>query len=74
MPITAIKPITLEEFLEIPDTKPASEFFNGQISQKYMPQGEHSLLQSEILQNINSVIEPLKIGYAFPELRRILKF
>jgi len=71
MTLTTIKPITLEEFLQLPETKPASEFFNKQIIQKPMPQGEHSLLQGEILQNINRVVEPLKIGYAFPELRCI---
>jgi len=69
MTLTTIKPITLEEFLQLPETKPASEFFHQQIIPKPMPQGEHSLLQGEILQNINRVIEPLKIGYAFPELR-----
>jgi len=29
--------ISLKEFLELPETKPASEYSNGQISQKTMP-------------------------------------
>jgi Uma2 family endonuclease len=33
------KMITLEEFLELPETKPASEFVDGQILQKPMPKG-----------------------------------
>jgi hypothetical protein len=37
-----IKSITLEEFLELPETKPAAEYFDGQVSQKPMPQGEHN--------------------------------
>jgi len=69
MPLTNIKPITIEEFLEIPDTNPASELLNGQISQKPMPQGEHSRLQVKLCTNINQVIEALQIGYAFSELR-----
>lgn len=42
MVITAATPHSLEAFLELPETKPASEFINGQIIQKVMPQGEHS--------------------------------
>jgi len=34
-----------------------------------MPQGEHSVLQSELLSRINQVGNPAKIAYAFPELR-----
>jgi Uma2 family endonuclease len=64
-----IKPITLGEFLELPETNPASEFINGQISQKPMPQGEHSLLQGTLCQNINQVTQPKQIALAFPELR-----
>ncbi len=41
---TPIKPLTLETFLAMPDTKPASELIDGEISQKPMPQGEHSVL------------------------------
>jgi Uma2 family endonuclease len=31
------KPLTLEEFLVLPETKPASEFIDGNIIQKLMP-------------------------------------
>jgi Uma2 family endonuclease len=33
---------TLEAFLQLPETKPASEYLDGQIIQKPMPQGKHS--------------------------------
>ena len=59
---------TLEEFLQLLETKPASEFVNGKIIQKPMPQGEHSLLQGELTAVINSVADQ-KTAYAFPELR-----
>jgi Uma2 family endonuclease len=65
----AAKPITLETFLELPETKPASEYIDGQIKQKLMPQGEHSLLQGKLVSNINQVTEPEKIALALPELR-----
>ena len=67
--ITSTTPLTLEAFLQRPETKPASEFINGQVSQKPMPQGEHSRLQGKLCQGINQVAEPEKIAYAFPELR-----
>ena len=41
--------LTLEEFLQQPETKPASEFINGKIRQKPMPQGEHSTIQAELV-------------------------
>ena len=69
MVITVAKPHNLETFLELPETNPASEFINGQITQKVMPQGEHSRLQVKLCTNINQVVETPKIAYAFSELR-----
>ncbi|MBE9070991.1 Uma2 family endonuclease, partial [Leptolyngbya cf. ectocarpi LEGE 11479] len=63
------KPITLEEFLQLPETKPASEYINGNIIQKPMPKGRHSRLQGKLCATINQVAEDNKIAYAFPELR-----
>ena len=61
--------ISLEEFLLLPETKPASEYVDGQISQKAMPQGKHSTLQFEFPSVINRVGKSQKLAYAFPELR-----
>lgn len=61
--------ITLEEFLELPETKPASEYIDGQVIQKPMPQGKHSKLQGKLVTVINQVTEDAKIALAFPELR-----
>ncbi|MEG4984183.1 Uma2 family endonuclease [Microcoleus sp. BR0-C5] len=61
--------ISLEEFLLLPETKPASEYVDGQIYQKAMPQGKHSTLQFEFPSVINRVGKPQKLAYAFPELR-----
>lgn len=61
--------ISLEEFLQLPETKPASEYINGQVIQKPMPQGKHSKLQGELITSINAISKPQKIALAFPELR-----
>lgn len=61
--------ISLEEFLLLPETKPASEYVDGQIYQKAMPQGKHSTLQFEFPLRINRIGKPQKLAYAFPELR-----
>jgi Uma2 family endonuclease len=66
---TVTQSLTLEEFLKLPETKPASEFINGEIIQKPMPQGEHSRLQFKLCAVVNEVAEPQKIAIAFPELR-----
>lgn len=63
------KPLTLSEFLQLPETKPASEYVNGEISQKPMPKGRHSRLQGKFCAVINQITEDPKIAYAFPELR-----
>jgi|266.fasta.fasta_contig_111_450201_length_732_multi_2_in_0_out_0_1 Uma2 family endonuclease len=61
--------ISLEEFLELPETKPASEYIDGKIYQKPMGQGKHSTLQIELASAINQVGKRQKLAYAFPELR-----
>lgn len=61
--------ITLSEFLKLPETKPASEFINGRIYQKPMPQGKHSRLQLKFCEAVNEVAETPKVALAFPELR-----
>ncbi len=63
------KLITLEEFLDLPETKPASEYIDGHIIQKPMPQGKHSTIQTEFSAAVNSALKPQKVGKAFSELR-----
>lgn len=60
---------TLEEFLKLPETKPAREYIDGKIYQKPMPQGKHSRLQIKLASAINEAGEKQKLAYAFPELR-----
>ena len=59
--------LTLEEFLELPETEPASEFVGGVVTQKPVPQGKHSRLQRRFLDCINDITE--STAEAFPKLR-----
>ncbi|MDJ1169686.1 Uma2 family endonuclease, partial [Roseofilum sp. BLCC_M154] len=61
--------ISLDHFLTLPETKPAREYFNGEITQKPMPQGKHSILQVELASSINQQAKPNKLAYALTELR-----
>jgi Uma2 family endonuclease len=64
-----LKRLTLGEFLELPETEPVSEYINGQIIQKPLPQGKHSAIQTELATTINTQLKPLRIAQAFAELR-----
>ncbi len=66
---TPAKLLTLEEFLQLPETEPASEYIDGLIIQKPMPQGEHSVIQTELAPAINLIVKPKQIARAFTELR-----
>ena len=66
---TSLKPITLEDFLKLPETKPASEFIDGQMLQKPMPQGKHSTIQGDLVSAIDTLLKPERIARAYPELR-----
>lgn len=66
---TPTKLLTLEEFLKLPEIKPASEYIDGRIIQKPMPQGEHSAIQTEFAAAINAILKPQRIARAFSELR-----
>ena len=59
---------TLDEFLAMPETKPALEFECGRIDQKMSPTTEHSVLQKHLC----TLLDGLAIGEAFPELRLVL--
>lgn len=66
---TSTLALTLEEFLKLPETEPASEYIDGQIIQKPMHQGEHSAIQTELSATINAVLKRGQVARAFSELR-----
>ncbi|MEM1427558.1 MAG: Uma2 family endonuclease [Cyanobacteria bacterium P01_H01_bin.130] len=61
-------PLTLAEFLDLPETQPASEFGAGRTHQKPMPQGKHSAIQQCMLILLNE-LRRQKVARPFPELR-----
>jgi Uma2 family endonuclease len=67
--IQAPPKLSLTEFLALPETKPANEFIQGQITQKPMPQGKHSRIQQKLTSVINLQLEDSRISLALPELR-----
>jgi Uma2 family endonuclease len=64
-----LRSISLADFLNLPETKPANEFVDGQIIPKPMPQGQHSTIQGELVSTINALFKPSRIARAYPELR-----
>ena len=59
---TDTKPMTLEAFLELPETKPASEYIDHRIVKKPMPQGKHSKIRLELLTAINHLAKPQSLA------------
>jgi Uma2 family endonuclease len=66
---TTYKAMTLEQFLELPEKKPALEFEYGRVIQKVSPKGKHSVSQSGFLDLFNFYARPSRLARAFPELR-----
>jgi Uma2 family endonuclease len=61
--------LTLEEFLRLPEQEPALEYFNGVVTQKVSPMGEHSALQAECVLFFDRLFREARVARAFPELR-----
>jgi Uma2 family endonuclease len=62
--------LTLEQFLELPECKPALEYAaDGEVTEKVSPKGQHSRLQFKIAEWFNRQTEPRRLALALPELR-----
>jgi len=61
--------LSLEAFLSLPETEPASEYAHGIISPKPMPKGKHSRLQTRLSRAIDLIAEEPQIALALTELR-----
>ena len=66
---TLTKKLSLSEFLQLPESEPPSEYIDGEIIPKPMPQGEHSAIQTELASAINNSLKSKGIARAFCELR-----
>ncbi len=65
MTVTTTPPITLDMFLQRPETEPASEYIEGKIIQQPMPKGKHSRLQGKLCAVVNQATEAQRIAYNF---------
>lgn len=61
--------MTLAEFLELPEEKPALEYEAGAVKQKVSPKAPHSRLQFWLARLFDSSDSPGKQAAAFPEAR-----
>ena len=61
--------LTLEEFLALPEEKPALELHEGVVSQKVAPKPEHSALQVGLAIHLDRRLRPQKRARVFTELR-----
>jgi Uma2 family endonuclease len=61
--------LTLEDFLRLPEIKPALEFIDGRIEQKMSPNLTHSIIETRFPAKINAFAEPAGLGVALVELR-----
>lgn len=65
----APKPLTLEQFLELPQEELSLEFMDGVVTQKVSPKGQHNGLQAELVERLNQAARSSRLARAFPELR-----
>jgi Uma2 family endonuclease len=64
-------PLNLEQFLRLPEFKPALEYVGGRIIQKMSPKFPHSAIQTELSTALNAFSRPRQLGRAFSELRAV---
>jgi Uma2 family endonuclease len=67
--VTVRQGLTLEEFLALPEEKPALEYHEGVVTQKVAPRPTHSVLQAELTITLDRQLRPSRLGRVFPELR-----
>lgn len=65
----AAESMTVDQFLSLPEEKPALELIQGAITQKVSPQGKHSSIQADFVECVNAHSRSRRLARAFPELR-----
>lgn len=61
-------PMTLDEFLKLPQEAPWLEYVDGLARQKPMPGTWHALIQGAMVEALNRYARPRRLGWAFGEL------
>ena len=73
MPTITNWPLTLEQFMALPEAEPALEMGpGGEITQKVSPTTEHAALQRELAARLEAHARPQHQGHAFTEQRVVL--
>jgi Uma2 family endonuclease len=67
--VIARQPITLEQFLSLPETKPALEYWEGMVTQKVSPKAHHGLLQFTLGNHLHVAAKLGRLGQVFTETR-----
>src|SRR3712207_2593373 len=67
--MTTAERLTLEQFLCLPDTEPASEFAHGEVYQKPMPGRKHAKTQVYLAATLTDYLEAHPLGEAGTEWR-----
>src|SRR5439155_11785061 len=63
--------LTLDAYLDLEETKPASEYACGKVLQKPMPDGPHAAIQLFLGVLLHPFLDETKLGRVFTELRCI---
>jgi Uma2 family endonuclease len=61
--------LTLEEFLQLPEEKPALEYWRGEVTRKMSPSGPHAAMQAGFVELVNGVPGLRRLVRVFTELR-----
>ena len=61
--------LTLDEFLHLPEAKPALEYVDGRVRQKVSPRPKHAGLQAYFIKYFDAAGMPRKLARALSEVR-----
>lgn len=67
--VVARRQVTLDEFLAMPEEKPALEFVEGEVVQKVSPSMPHGAVEYSFCALVNGFAHPRRLAWAFPEQR-----
>jgi Uma2 family endonuclease len=70
-PVSITPTLTLEEFLSLPETKPGSEYLDGEVVQKSMPTTDHTIIQRLLSLVFGQFLRVHPIAEGGPEWRCI---
>lgn len=67
--VIARQPLSLEEFLRLPEEEPPLEYENGVVTQKMSPEIMHAAIQAAFTARVDAFAVAKRLARAFPELR-----